>query len=167
MRKIVFSGLFEAGADLNLTDDGLEVARPESSRRWWTRSSMSPFPAAGRETGQEVLYVTERCVIELTDSGLIATEIMPGIDPQRDIVDASEGRVRLANNLIDDAQGAAARSADGAVPLSASAPHARGAVAELRLDNPEKLNAFTAEMLRQVEPHCDGAKRIRQSGPSS
>jgi enoyl-CoA hydratase len=29
-----------------------------------------------------------------------------------------------------------------------------GAVAELRLDNPEKLNAFTAEMLEAVEPHC-------------
>ena len=43
-----------------------------------------------------MLYVTERCVIRLTDEGLVATEIMPGIDPQRDIVEASLGRVRLA-----------------------------------------------------------------------
>ncbi len=49
-----------------------------------------------RELGQEVLYVTERCVIRLTDAGLVATEIMPGIDPQRDIVEASLGRVSLA-----------------------------------------------------------------------
>ena len=49
-----------------------------------------------RELGQEVLYVTERCVIRLTEEGLVATEVMPGIDPQRDIVDASLGRVSLA-----------------------------------------------------------------------
>ena len=56
-----------------------------------------------RETGQEVLYVTERCVIRLTDEGLVATEIMPGIDPRRDIVDASLGRVRLARGRADAA----------------------------------------------------------------
>ena len=51
-----------------------------------------------REQGQNVLYVTERCVIRLTDQGLIATEIMPGIDPERHIVAASEGRVEVAEN---------------------------------------------------------------------
>ena len=30
------------------------------------------------------------------ERGLVATEVMPGIDPQRDIVDASLGRVALA-----------------------------------------------------------------------
>ncbi|MBO6509435.1 MAG: enoyl-CoA hydratase/isomerase family protein [Roseibium sp.] len=29
-----------------------------------------------------------------------------------------------------------------------------GAIAELRLDNPAKLNAFTVEMLSALEPHC-------------
>ena len=33
--------------------------------------------------------------------------------------------------------------------------HLRGPVAELCLDNPAKLNAFTVEMLRQLEAHCD------------
>jgi acyl CoA:acetate/3-ketoacid CoA transferase len=33
-----------------------------------------------------------------TNTGLIAIEIMPGIDPQRDIVGASEGRVQIADN---------------------------------------------------------------------
>ncbi len=32
--------------------------------------------------------------------------------------------------------------------------HLRGAVAELKLDNPAKLNAFTSEMLRQLDQHC-------------
>ena len=53
-----------------------------------------------RAQGQDVMCVTERCVIRLTESGLVATEIMPGIDPVRDIVSASEGRVAVAENAI-------------------------------------------------------------------
>ena len=33
--------------------------------------------------------------------------------------------------------------------------HLRGPVAELCLDNPAKLNAFTIDMLRQLDAHCD------------
>jgi propionate CoA-transferase len=51
-------------------------------------------------TGQEVLYVTERCVMRLTESGLVATEIMPGIRPEEDIVQASQGRVSVAENAV-------------------------------------------------------------------
>lgn len=34
-----------------------------------------------------------------------------------------------------------------------------GPIAELKLDNPGKLNAFTLEMLRAVEPFCDELER--------
>ena len=51
-----------------------------------------------RTLGQELLYVTERCVLRLTDAGLVATEIMPGIVPDRDIIAASQGRVSIAEN---------------------------------------------------------------------
>ena len=34
-----------------------------------------------------------------------------------------------------------------------------GAIAELRLDNPDKLNAFTGEMLAALEPHCEELER--------
>ena len=50
------------------------------------------------EQGQNVIYVTERCVIRLTSSGLLATEIMPGVDPQEHIVGPSQGRVQVAEN---------------------------------------------------------------------
>ena len=46
----------------------------------------------------EALYVTERCVMRLEDDGLLATEVMPGIDPETDIVEASGGRVKVAGN---------------------------------------------------------------------
>jgi propionate CoA-transferase len=37
--------------------------------------------------GQKVLYITERCIFELTEKGLKLTEVYPGIDKQKDILD--------------------------------------------------------------------------------
>jgi acyl CoA:acetate/3-ketoacid CoA transferase len=99
-RKIVFSGLFEAGAEIDLTADALKVKAPGKFTKMVDEVEHVTFSGRrARDLGQEVLYVTERCVIELAGSGLRATEIMPGIDPQKDIVDASGGRVKLADNL--------------------------------------------------------------------
>jgi acyl CoA:acetate/3-ketoacid CoA transferase len=101
-RKIVFSGLFEAGADLELTEDALKVRTPGKFTKMVDEVEHVTFSGRrAKELGQDVIYVTERCVIHLTDAGLVATEIMPGIDPARDIVDASKGRVRLANDLVE------------------------------------------------------------------
>lgn len=101
-KKVVFSGLFEAGADLELTDQALRVKAPGKFTKMVDTVEHVTFSGRrARELGQEVLYVTERCVIKLTETGLLATEIMPGIDAQRDIVDASKGRVRLANTLTE------------------------------------------------------------------
>ena len=52
----------------------------------------------GREMGQDVLYITERCVMRLGNKGLIAMEIMPGIEAETDIVQASDGLVTIADN---------------------------------------------------------------------
>ncbi len=98
-RKIVFAGLFEAGAELDLTADGLRVAKPGRFPKLVEAVEHVTFSGRrARETGQEAIYVTERCVIRLGEGGLVATEVMPGIDPERDIVAASGGRVRIAEN---------------------------------------------------------------------
>ena len=100
-KKIVFSGWFEAGATIELTDRGISVAAPGKFSKMVESVEHVTFSGArSRELGQEVLYVTERCVIRLTGEGLVATEIMPGIDPKRDIVGASQGRVKLAPDAI-------------------------------------------------------------------
>ena len=100
--EIVFSGFFEAGADLDLTEDGLRVRAPGKFTKMVEAVEHVTF--AGKralERGQKVLYVTERCVMRLTRNGLVATEIMPGIEPERDIVQASQGRVKVADNAVD------------------------------------------------------------------
>jgi propionate CoA-transferase len=98
-KKIVFSGFFEAGAELDLSDTGLSVTKPGKFAKMVDAVEHVTFSGARAiEQGQEVLYVTERCVIRLTAQGLVAVEVMPGMDPGRDIVAASGGRVRVAEN---------------------------------------------------------------------
>lgn len=100
-KKIVFSGWFEAGAEIALSDTGLTVAKPGKFTKMVERVEHVTFSGRrAREQGQDVLYVTERCVMRLTEAGLVATEIMPGIDPARDIVAASQGRVSVAADAV-------------------------------------------------------------------
>ena len=98
-RKIIFSGYFEAAADLSLSDDGLRVNSPGRFTKMVQAVEHVTF--SGKRAlaqGQEVLYITERCVMRLTDQGLRAVEIMPGIRAEQDIVAASGGRVQVAEN---------------------------------------------------------------------
>ncbi len=98
-RKIVFSGFFEAGAGLELGADAIRVREPGRFAKMVDAVEHVTFSGRrARQLRQDVLYVTERCVMRLDDDGLVATEIMPGIVPEDDIGRASKGRVRVAEN---------------------------------------------------------------------
>ena len=98
-KNIVFSGWFEAGAKIGLTDKGINIEAPGKFTKMVDEVEHVTFSGRrAREQGQNVLYVTERCVIQLTGNGLVATEIMPGVDPREHIVAASSGRVQVAEN---------------------------------------------------------------------
>ena len=98
-KKIVFSGWFEAGADIALNDQGLSVTKPGKFTKMVEAVEHVTFSGKrAREQGQDILYITERCVMRATETGLVAVEIMPGIDARRDISEASHGRVTIAEN---------------------------------------------------------------------
>ena len=100
-KKLVFSGWFEAGAEIALTPEGIKVVTPGKFTKMVEAVEHVTFSGKrARDLGQDVLYITERCVIRLGAKGLVATEIMPGIDPARDIVAASGGRVQIAPDAI-------------------------------------------------------------------
>jgi acyl CoA:acetate/3-ketoacid CoA transferase len=53
----------------------------------------------GRMQGQDVTYVTERCVIRLTPEGLVVTEIAPGLDLHRDTLQQADIPLEVAPDL--------------------------------------------------------------------
>lgn len=52
-----------------------------------------------RSLGRDILYITERAVFELREGGLTLTEIAPGLDLQRDVLDACGAPVAVAEDL--------------------------------------------------------------------
>jgi propionate CoA-transferase len=88
-RKVVFLGSFCAGScDIEIVDGSLRILRDAKARKFVTevehRTFSGPYAA---QRGQEVLYITERCVFKLSVDGLELIEIAPGVDLQRDILD--------------------------------------------------------------------------------
>lgn len=87
-RKCLFCGEFTAGGLDAVVDNGQLVIRQEGKAKKFVEA-VQQITFSGRfasEHGQEILYVTERCVFRLTTEGLLLTEVAPGIDVERDIV---------------------------------------------------------------------------------
>jgi propionate CoA-transferase len=87
-KAVVFVGTFTCGDLLVAVADGrLAIERDGAVRKFVLAVEHRTF--SGRhaaETGKPVLYVTERCVFELTHAGLELVEIAPGVDLERDIL---------------------------------------------------------------------------------
>jgi len=88
-RKVVFCGTFEArGAKFVSGDGQLRIERYGEICKLVDQVEQITFSGEqARAQAQEVIYVTERCVFELRDDGLHLTEIAPGVDLKRDILD--------------------------------------------------------------------------------
>jgi propionate CoA-transferase len=88
-RKVVFVGTFTSGGLEAVVAGGRIEIKKEGKYRKFAKDvgqiTFSAGEAARRE--QEVLYVTERCVLRLQENGLELIEIAPGIDLKKDILD--------------------------------------------------------------------------------
>jgi propionate CoA-transferase len=87
-RGLIFAGAFTAGGLRIETGDGsLRIAREGRSRKFVTAVEEVTFNGGlAAAAGQRVLYITERCVFQLTPAGLALVEVAPGIDLERDIL---------------------------------------------------------------------------------
>jgi propionate CoA-transferase len=86
--KIVYSGYFTAGKkDIQIEDGQLKIISDGPIAKFVPNVAQISFSGEmGRKRHQEVLYITERCVIELTEAGLTVIEIAPGIDLEKDVL---------------------------------------------------------------------------------
>ena len=99
-KKIVFSGFFNAGAKLSLAEGGIRIDQEGKVKKVVKEVEHVSF--SGRRAvaqGQDITYVTERCVMKLTSGGLLVTEIAPGIDVERDVLGQAEIPLAVAPDL--------------------------------------------------------------------
>ncbi|MGF7208913.1 propionate CoA-transferase [Skermanella aerolata] len=97
-RALVFAGTFTAGGLRVEAGQGhLRIAQEGRCRKFVTAVEQVTFNGAlAAAAGQRVLYVTERCVFQLTPAGLALVEVAPGIDPERDILALMDFRPVMA-----------------------------------------------------------------------
>ncbi|WP_085025752.1 acyl CoA:acetate/3-ketoacid CoA transferase [Ensifer aridi] len=99
-KKIVFSGMFNAGAKLGVADGRLVIEKEGKLKKLVDQVEHVTF--SGRraiEQGQDITYVTERCVMKLTPEGIVLTEIAPGVDVETHILDQSEFPLIVSDEL--------------------------------------------------------------------
>ena len=85
--KVVFcTTLRHGGLEVEVAGGALRVVQEGRNPKFVREVEMVSFAADwALRAGQEVIYVTERCVFRLTEHGLLLTEVAPGIDVARDV----------------------------------------------------------------------------------
>ena len=88
-RKVVFMGSFCAGpCEMDVHEGKLRILQDATARKFVPEVEHRTFAGQyATQRGQEVVYITERCVFRLRTEGLEMTEVAPGVDLQRDILD--------------------------------------------------------------------------------
>ena len=99
--KIVYSGYFTAGRkDIQITDGKLNIVSDGTVAKFVPEIAQISFSGEmARRRRQEVLYITERCVIELTEDGLTVIEIAPGVDLEKDVLGKSSVPLLVSPDL--------------------------------------------------------------------
>jgi propionate CoA-transferase len=90
-RRIVYSGFFNAGAKMEIVDGKLRIDKEGRVRKLVREVEQVSFSGKrGVAQGQDVTYITERCLMKLTAEGIVVTEIAPGVDLKANILEQSE-----------------------------------------------------------------------------
>jgi len=87
-RAVVFAGTFTAGGlEVEIHYGKLKIIKEGRARKFVNNVEQITFsgPYASRKS-QPVIYVTERCVFQLTPGGLELIEVAPGIDIEKHIL---------------------------------------------------------------------------------
>jgi propionate CoA-transferase len=87
-RAVVFAGTFTAGGlEVAIEDGQVKIIKEGRAKKFVKQVEQVTFSGQyAAQKSQPVLYVTERCVFQLTDHGLELIEVAPGIDIERDIL---------------------------------------------------------------------------------
>ena len=99
-KKIVFCGSFAVKGKVSISESGVQVDDPGKFPKFIKQVEQVTFSSKyALNKGQEVLYVTERCVFQLTKEGLKLIEIAPGVDLEKDILALMDFKPIVADNV--------------------------------------------------------------------
>lgn len=99
-KEVVFCGTFNSGGlEVEIGKSGLRILREGRHLKFVPEVEQITFNGKyALSNGQNVLYVTERCVFRLMTEGMMLEEIAPGVDLQKDIV----GQMRFVPLISPD-----------------------------------------------------------------
>lgn len=101
LQKLVFCGTLTAGGlDVSTKNGRLAIVQDGRFQKFVPRTQHVTFNGQrAAAQGQEIWYVTERCVFRLGADGLLLAEVAPGVDLDRDIRSKIGFPLRLAPDL--------------------------------------------------------------------
>jgi propionate CoA-transferase len=100
-RRVVFVGTLRAGRQrVRFGERGIVVEQEGSNAKFVPVVEQISFSGEyARRWNVPVTYVTERAVFELQRDGLVLTEIAPGLDLERDVLQQMDFRPRVEANV--------------------------------------------------------------------
>ncbi|AVP55390.1 acyl CoA:acetate/3-ketoacid CoA transferase [Clostridium tetani] len=96
-KKIFFCGTFTAGGlKIEIKDGKLNILQEGKAKKFINQVEQITFSGKyAQKIKQPVMYITERAVFELKDDGVYLTEIAPGVDLQKDILDLMDFKPKM------------------------------------------------------------------------
>ncbi|AWE43098.1 MULTISPECIES: CoA-transferase [unclassified Actinobaculum] len=100
-KRVVFAGTFTAGGlKVQFGEGRCEIVEEGRIHKFVRDVEQVTFSGArSAAIGQKVVYVTERAVFELRDGEVVLTEIAPGIDLKKHILEQMDFRPAIAADL--------------------------------------------------------------------
>jgi propionate CoA-transferase len=94
-------GTFTVGkTEIEITKGGLNIVQDSDQIKFVKKIQQITFSGVyAVKNEQEIMFITERAVFRLSPEGLVLTEIAPGIDLQRDVLDKMEFVPIVAGDL--------------------------------------------------------------------
>ena len=100
VKTLIFSGTMVVGSESHCKDNELVIDSEGHSKKFVDTVQSLDFNADySRELGQDVYYVTERAVFQLTDEGMELIEIAPGLSLEKDVLSQMDFKPKISKDL--------------------------------------------------------------------
>lgn len=105
-KKVIFVGTMTAdGLKVSVNDGKLTIIQEGKTKKFVNQVQQITFSGKiGSKSGQEILYITERAILKLTNGEVELIEVAPGIDIEKDIINQMEFTPKISNTKEMDAR---------------------------------------------------------------